>query len=185
MCRARWLSRGGNPLSSTAQSPEEQSGLTPAFSSPFYQRWTGSTHDELVSDELREQLFLHAFLSKKIKKKLLFEFAGSALWLLLVISIYAFILVKSCPLRKCLSSGTLTHSVPARALPPSLLVIDYCVKGSADAVVACNNRELVSAVQEDAICLGFALDRGPPRPPLQVAQPAEATPDLAVSLHKH
>lgn len=85
------------------------------------------------------------------KKKLLFQFAGSALWLLLVISIYAFLLVKSCPPWKCVSSGTLTHSVPARALPLSLLMIDCCGRGSADAVVTQNDRELVSAVQEDAI----------------------------------
>lgn len=84
-----------------------------------------------------------------------------------------------------MSSGTLAYSVPARVLPPSLLVIDYRAKGSADAVVTCNNRELVSVVPEDTICLGFALDKAPPRPPLRVAQPAEATPDLAVSLHKH
>lgn len=35
------------------------------------------------------------------------------------------------------------------------------------------------------LCLGFASDEAPPRPPLHVAQPAEATPDLAVSLQKH
>lgn len=68
----------------------------------------------------------------------------------------AFLLVKSCPLRKCVSSGTLAPSVPARALPLGLPVIDYCAKGSADAVVTQNNGELVSAVREDAlpgICL--------------------------------
>lgn len=55
MCPPWGLSRGKNPLSSTTQSPEEQRDFIPAFTSRFYQRWTESTHNELVSDGLREQ----------------------------------------------------------------------------------------------------------------------------------
>lgn len=61
-------------------------------------------------------------------------------------------------------------------------MIDGPAQGAADAVVAQNNRELVPAVREDAICLGFASGKAPPRPSLQIAKPVEATPDLAVSL---
>lgn len=64
-------------------------------------------------------------------------------------------------------------------------MIDDCAQGAADAVVAQNNRELVPAVGGDAICLGFASGKAPPRPSLRVAKPVEATPDLAVSLHEH
>lgn len=64
-------------------------------------------------------------------------------------------------------------------------MIDDRAQGAADAVVAQNNRELVLAVGGDAICLGFASGKAPPRPSLRVAKPVEATPDLAVSLHEH
>lgn len=89
------------------------------------------------------------------------EFAGSVLWLLLVIWICAFLLVKPCPLWNCVCSGTWTHSGPARALPPTLVAVDDAVEGSAGAVVTTHNGELVSAVQEDAPCLGFVRDKAP------------------------
>lgn len=40
-------------------------------------------------------------------------------------------------------------------------MIDCCVKGAADAVVMQNNRGLLAAAREDAICLRFALDKAP------------------------
>lgn len=47
------------------------------------------------------------------------------------------------------------------SLPLSVRVIDGCVTGSADAVVTQSTRELVSAVEEDAVGLGLALDEAP------------------------
>lgn len=133
VCSLGWLQRLRNAWPGTAQSPEEQSDLM-HFHLLFISNQCWEHRDELSGVNLtrfRSNDFRMTFspipppqkttTTTKQPKSIALNVLAQHFSCCWFFSLCAFPLIKSCPLRQCVSSGTLTHSVPASSCHRALL----------------------------------------------------------------